>query len=148
MRLWSVHPKYLDTKGVTALWREGLLAKKVLEGGTKGYTRHPQLIRFQQQADPILAINAYLCVVHEEAERRGYRFAGEKIRRCVLPQPIPVTDGQMRYEREHLLAKLEERDPEKFKKLWEEKTFEPHPCFVVVSGPVEEWEKVSEVKEV
>lgn len=148
MRLWSVHPKYLDTKGIVALWREGLLAKKVLEGGTKGYTRHPQLFRFQQYADPILAINAYLCVVYREAERRGYRFADQKIRQCTLPELISVTEGQMRYEREHLLAKLKEREPEKFKQLWGEKTFEPHPCFVVIAGPVEEWEKVDEAKDV
>lgn len=147
MRLWSVHPKYLDTKGIVALWREGLLAKKVLEGGTKGYTRHPQLLRFQQSADPLLAINAYLCVVHQEAERRGYRFAGEKIRQCVLAEPIPVTDGQMRHEREHLLAKLEQRDPPRFTKLWEEKIFETHPCFAVVPGPIADWEKISDTKE-
>ncbi|WP_368086417.1 pyrimidine dimer DNA glycosylase/endonuclease V [Nitrosomonas sp. Nm34] len=26
MRLWSIHPKYLDAKGLLALWREGLQA--------------------------------------------------------------------------------------------------------------------------
>ena len=31
MRIWSLHPKYLDAKGVVALWRETLLAKNVLE---------------------------------------------------------------------------------------------------------------------
>jgi len=30
MRLWSLHPRYLDAKGLVALWREGLLAQKVL----------------------------------------------------------------------------------------------------------------------
>ncbi|MEN6399799.1 MAG: pyrimidine dimer DNA glycosylase/endonuclease V, partial [Rectinema sp.] len=29
MRLWTLHPQYLDQKGLTAAWREGLLAKKV-----------------------------------------------------------------------------------------------------------------------
>ncbi|MDI3502728.1 MAG: hypothetical protein PWR13_285 [Archaeoglobi archaeon] len=28
MRLWSIHSKYLDAKGLVAVWREGLLAKK------------------------------------------------------------------------------------------------------------------------
>ncbi|MFP3226243.1 MAG: pyrimidine dimer DNA glycosylase/endonuclease V [Sulfolobaceae archaeon] len=32
MRLWSIHPKYLDTQGLLGLWREGLLAQKVLLG--------------------------------------------------------------------------------------------------------------------
>nr|WP_243687290.1 pyrimidine dimer DNA glycosylase/endonuclease V [Methanobacterium formicicum] len=49
MRLWSLHPKYLDVKGLVALWREGLLARAVLKGKTKGYTNHPQLIRFKNQ---------------------------------------------------------------------------------------------------
>jgi hypothetical protein len=30
MRIWSLHPKYLDSKGLVALWRESLLAKNVL----------------------------------------------------------------------------------------------------------------------
>jgi len=25
MRLWTLHPKYLDARGLVALWREGLL---------------------------------------------------------------------------------------------------------------------------
>ena len=37
MRLWSIHPKYLDCKGLVALWREALLAKKVLRGKTRKY---------------------------------------------------------------------------------------------------------------
>ncbi|OAD21125.1 DNA-(apurinic or apyrimidinic site) lyase / pyrimidine dimer DNA glycosylase, partial [Candidatus Thiomargarita nelsonii] len=37
MRLWSLHPKYLDPKGLVALWRETLLAQKVLLGETRGY---------------------------------------------------------------------------------------------------------------
>ncbi|MEM3714836.1 MAG: pyrimidine dimer DNA glycosylase/endonuclease V [Nitrososphaeria archaeon] len=40
MRLWSIHPKYLDQKGLVACWREGLLAKKVLLGKVKGYKNH------------------------------------------------------------------------------------------------------------
>ena len=51
MRLWSVHPKYLDSKGLVALWREALLAKQVLEGGTKGYRNHPQLDRFKKSGE-------------------------------------------------------------------------------------------------
>jgi len=30
MRLWTIHPKYLDRQGLLALWREALLAQKVL----------------------------------------------------------------------------------------------------------------------
>ena len=48
MRIWSLHPRYLDAKGLVAVWRETLLAKHVLEGKTKGYKNHPQLNRFRE----------------------------------------------------------------------------------------------------
>jgi hypothetical protein len=61
MRLWSLHPKYLDRAGLLAVWREGLLAQQVLMGNTKGYKNHPQLNRFKEQGDKVLLfISAYL----------------------------------------------------------------------------------------
>ncbi len=30
MRIWSLHPKYLDRQGLLACWRETLLAQKVM----------------------------------------------------------------------------------------------------------------------
>jgi hypothetical protein len=71
MRLWSLHPSYLDAKGLVALWREGLLARKVLLGHTRGYRQHPQLTRFKAHADPIRAIDGYLWFVHDESRKRG-----------------------------------------------------------------------------
>ena len=67
MRLWSLHPKYLDPQGLVALWREALLAQAVLRGDTRGYKAHPQLDRFRAQASPEAAIAAYLLAVWEEA---------------------------------------------------------------------------------
>ena len=63
MRLWIIHPKYLDCKGLVALWREGLLARKVLEGKTRGYRHHPQLKIFKSVEDPIVFIDTYLSYV-------------------------------------------------------------------------------------
>ena len=74
MRLWSIHPKYLDAKGLVALWREGLLAQNVLLGNTKGYKNHPQLIRFKNSENPYGAIAEYLRYVVNEADNRGYNF--------------------------------------------------------------------------
>ena len=74
MRIWSLHPKYLDAKGLVALWRETLLAKNVLEGKTKGYKNHPQLDRFKTAQEPINAINFYLKAVWLEAVARNYSF--------------------------------------------------------------------------
>ena len=79
MRLWTIHPKHLDAKGLVALWREALLAQKVLQGGTRGYRHHPQLRRFLATSRPAAALARYLAAVHEESVRRGYHFDAAKI---------------------------------------------------------------------
>src|SRR5690606_5326936 len=114
MRLWSLHPQYLDPQGLVALWREALLAKAVLRGETRGYTRHPQLERFRAHADPCLAINAYLAVVHDEASRRGYSFDHSKLGPVQAVAPIPLTTGQLALEWLHLKQKLAARNPALF----------------------------------
>ncbi|MET1155142.1 pyrimidine dimer DNA glycosylase/endonuclease V [Arthrobacter sp.] len=121
MRIWSLHPRLLDGKGLVACWRETLLAQKVLAGETTGYRNHPQLQRFRATPDPMAAIGAYLCGVEAEALNRGYAFnAGlirvrpELVEGCVpgtLAPPLPVTTGQLSYEFEHLMAKVAIRDP-------------------------------------
>ena len=50
MRLWSVHPSVLDRMALVACWREALLAQNVLAGATRGYTRHPWLVRLPDMA--------------------------------------------------------------------------------------------------
>ena len=107
MRLWSLHPKYLDRQGLLAVWREGLLAVAVLSGKTAGYRHHPQLQRFRSQDCPVSAINGYMCAVYVEAVTRGYRFDGSKIDlQGGAVNTIPVTLGQLQFEQEHLRAKL------------------------------------------
>lgn len=140
MRIWSLHPKYLDTKGLVALWRETLLAQHVLEGKTKGYKNHPQLNRFKTSKNSIDAINQYLAEIYVEANNRGFNFTRNKINWNFKPSTITVTDGQMAYEVKHLLTKLKIRDNEKYKQLSELRTFENHPLFKVVKGEIEEWE--------
>lgn len=140
MRLWSLHPRYLDAKGLVALWREGLLAQKVLAGATRGYLHHPQLSRFHSQPDAQGAIAAYLLEVQREAERRGYHFDAAKIGRCTEGVCIAVTCGQMNYELAHLRAKLELRDPAALQRITALIAPEPHPLFSVVAGDVEAWE--------
>jgi len=141
MRLWSLHPQYLDSKGLVALWRETLLAQAVLAGKTKGYKHHPQLRRFQQSKKPRQFIAAYLRVIHAEATRRGYSFDGSKIGRGkLIPKSLRVTRGQMAYEWAHLHKKLRKRDPKWRKQFAELKTPKPHPLFRVVRGDVEDWE--------
>lgn len=140
MRLWSLHPCYLDAKGLVALWREGLLAQKVLAGATRGYRNHPQLNRFKQQADPLAAIAAYLREVQQEAARRGYNFDAGKIAAHGTVARIAVNDGQLAYELAHLQAKLAVRDPAACDGLPAQP--DVHPLFKVIRGGVEDWEVV------
>ncbi|HMC00189.1 MAG TPA: pyrimidine dimer DNA glycosylase/endonuclease V, partial [Flavobacteriaceae bacterium] len=142
MRIWSLHPKYLDTKGLVALWRETLLAKHVLEGKTKGYKNHPQLNRFKALNRSVDAINQYLSLVYDEAVKRGYNFNKEKINWDYSAQQLQVTNGQIEYEFKHLLNKLKIRDLEKFKTLSELTIIETHPMFDITDGPVESWEVI------
>ncbi|MGA8865130.1 MAG: pyrimidine dimer DNA glycosylase/endonuclease V [Gallionella sp.] len=140
MRLWSLHPRYLDARGLVALWREGLLAQKVLAGMTRGYRHHPQLSRFREHADAPGAIAAYLNAVLREAERRGYRFNAAKIACGATGVRIPVTHGQLDYEMEHLQAKLKLRDQAALQRIQSVQEPDPHPLFVVVAGDIESWE--------
>lgn len=142
MRLWTVHPRYLDAKGVVALWREGLLARAVLHGKTRGYTNHPQLIRFKEHPEPLNAIDAYLAGVLAESRERGYRFDASKIDATAQAEPMAATTGQLDYEWAHLMGKLAERDPDRREAHKGIARPEPHPLFRPVDGPVEPWEKV------
>jgi hypothetical protein len=140
MRIWSIHPKYLDTKGIVALWREALLAKNVLEGKTKGYKNHPQLNRFKSASKPSDAINYYLSIVYQEAVNRHYNFDALKIEWGFTALVLPVTKGQIAYELGHFLNKLKIRDPQKYQSLKSLRTFDPHPLFDLIEGNVEDWE--------
>jgi hypothetical protein len=147
VRLWSVHPRYLDRQGLTACWREGLLAQAVLLERTRGYRHHPQLARFRAQPDPAASIGAYLAAVAQEATERGYRFDTTKIERpptggttSGAAARISVADGQIAFEWGHLTAKLRERSPGRVAELADVATPDAHPLFVVVPGGREPWE--------
>ena len=141
MRLWSLHPSHLDAKGLVALWREALLAQKVLRGLTKGYKHHPQLARFRAHPRPVAAIATYLMAVSDEAVRRGYEFNVRKIAPVRTTLRIPVTRGQLSYERGHLLRKQKVRAPKDYAA---NKTIalKPHPSFRKVGGGIADWERL------
>jgi len=141
MRLWTVHPRYLDPKGLVAAWREALLAQKVLAGATRGYRHHPQLARFQEQPDPLAAIATFLAGIADEAQSRGYQFDTSKISRRRFTGHIPETRGQLLYEWGHLKAKLRTRAPQLLRQLQSVRMPEPHPLFHIVAGEVRDWER-------
>ena len=142
MRLWSLHPMYLDAKGLVALWREGLLAQAVIAGKTRGYRHHPQLARFLQAPAPRRRIAAYLRGVERAAAGRGYRFDASRIGRGGPVEPLAVTRGQLDYEWVHLRRKLEARAPAWLAGLGRVARPLPHPIFRVVAGGIAEWEVV------
>jgi hypothetical protein len=141
MRLWSLHPKYLDAQGLVALWREALLAQAVLGEKTRGYRNHPQLERFRSHAAPLPAINAYLRSVHAEASARGYSFDRSKIGPARTRASIPVTLGQVEYEWQHLMRKLAARSPALYARWNSGAAPDCHPLFRPGPGPVEAWER-------
>jgi hypothetical protein len=142
MRLWSLHPKYLDPQGLVALWREALLAKAVIRGETRGYKHHPQLERFVSHPHPRLAINAYLAAVHAEATHRGYNFNGSKVGAVRVVQHISVSSGQVAHEWSHLQGKLSVRSPAVRAQWASIVTPACHPLFRRRAGPVASWERV------
>jgi hypothetical protein len=144
VRLWSLHPMYLDSKGLVALWREGLLARSVLMNQTRGYKYHPQLNRFRENKKPIVAIDQYLWGVYEEGIIRGYHFNINKLGNKIRCAKIAVFEGQIQFEWEHLAKKLRVRNFTKYK---ENKAIThplPHPIFKIEPGGVAIWEKLTE----
>jgi hypothetical protein len=156
MRIWSIHPACLDSRGLVAAWREGLLALKVLSGGTKGYVHHPQLARFRATEDPIAHLCRYLSCLADEADARGWNFdrtkipAGYRIANGSCPADrkpgtlIPVPKGQLEYERALLELKLSVRDPDSYARLAARKVIPINDAFCRSRGGIEPWEKVRE----
>lgn len=140
MRLWTLHPQYLDAKGLVAAWREALLAQKVLQGATRGYRNHPQLTRFKAQPEPVAALTEFLRGLVAEARRRDYEFDATKIAASAPVARIPATRGQLQFEWEHLRRKLAQRDPARLAGLSKVEKPQPHPLFRIVPGAVESWE--------
>jgi len=134
MRLWSIHPKYLDTKGLVALWRESLLAQKVLQGKTKGYRHHPQLDRFKQTENPVATIGMYLYHVYLESKERNYNFQFSKIELIEEVPKMRIPEDLLFSEFKHLLGKLQSRDIERYKQYLVTEKIVPHPSFEVFSS--------------
>lgn len=140
MRLRSIHPKYLDTKWLLAVWREWLLAKHVLEWKTKWYKNHPQLIRFKIYENSIGWINNYLSHILLESKNRWYKFDWSKVKFNKDQRIINVTKWQIAFEFKHLLKKLKSRTPIKYKEIKDIKEIETHPTFKIIEWNIEKRE--------
>jgi hypothetical protein len=141
MRLWTIHPKYLDAVGLVALWRETLLAQAVLRGRTVGYRNHPQLERFRSHDAPVACVASYLRAVYQESVARSYRFDHRKLGRNKAEFRLTETEGQLMHEWEHLKKKLRARSPDRYQFIRDIASPEPHPLFEIVPGDVRPWER-------
>ena len=144
MRLWSLSPELLDSKGLVACWRESLLALHVLQGNTVGYKNHPQLDRFKKSDNPVQSISSYLWSLYWESLERGYKFDKNKIPLEFSEVSIPVTIGQLEYEYEFLKNKVIGRTGKwnhGFANILLATNFY---VFYGVDGDVEYWEKIKQ----
>ena len=141
MRLWTIHPKYLDARGLGALWREALLARAVLQGKTRGYRSHPQLQRFREARSPIRTVSAYLAAIYMEAVDRGYHFDRTKLGRQATVPRLAATRDQLAYEWNHLRRKLRRRSPAWLRSFGAVRSPDAHPLFRVSAGPMASWER-------
>ncbi len=141
MRLWSIHPQYLDSRGLVALWREALLAQAVLAGRTKGYRSHPQLDRFRAGSRPLGLLARYLHGVRAEADARGYCFDATRILERPARSRLEVPAGQLAWEWVHLLGKLKARSPATYRHCLTVADPIPHPLFRIGPGGPAEWER-------
>lgn len=141
MRLWSIHPRYLDPPGLGGLWREALLAQRVVEGRTAAYRSHPQARRILGQADPWGAIHDYLLGVWEEGRRRGYRYDRTRISEHSDGHSMDVPRGQIEYELALLHFKLAARNKASLSDLPTLEQALPHPSITIVEGGIAPWER-------
>ncbi len=141
MRLWSIHPRYLDPPGLGGLWREALLAQRVVEGHTAAYRNHPQARRVLGQVDPWGAIHDYLIGVWEEGQRRGYRYDRSRISEHSGGHPMEVPRGQIEYELALLCFKLAVRNRGALSALPDLERALPHPSITIVEGGIAPWER-------
>ena len=113
MRIWTLHPKYLDQKRLCGQWTEGVLALKVIAGETTAYENHPQLDRFKDSLGYV-SLQRYLYHVYRESTYRGFKFNPALLRAPIstlqgtIPdrERIAVSHEQVAYEYLLLMSKV------------------------------------------
>jgi hypothetical protein len=157
VRLWSIHPEYLDRMGLLGLWREALLAQQVLHGETENYKNHSHMQRFYAlpKEDAMQYMSDYLFFVWQEGKLRGYKLNVNHIKDprnggslSGSPRKLfTVSSGQLALEYQILCMRTRNRDHKHFlgledkypsHRMWVPK---PNPVFTLIHGRKEEWEK-------
>jgi hypothetical protein len=70
VRIWDVHPGYLDRLGLLAEHREAHALLSVIRAGKRGYSRHPETLRWVSHVPALGARHDQLAA---ELDLRGYR---------------------------------------------------------------------------
>jgi hypothetical protein len=117
MRVWTIHPKYLDDKGLGGVWMDALLVQKLVHGGECGnYRKHPQCQRWLKGPMERYLLSIYLIEVWLEAKMRGFDYKHEKITMVDAPnsasnQPsrMLVDAEEVKVEKDLLVTKLRDR---------------------------------------
>ena len=150
MRIWTLHPRFLDRQGLLGQWREALQAKNALldPHHSSNVCHERQLRRFKAaKIQALSCMGVYLHAVADEMILRGYKPNVSLIPYYVgTPSLIPVTQGQVNFEIAHLMAKLTERDPSRLLPLSKIRVLmsnQLNPIFKEVGGDIESWEKIS-----
>ena len=145
MRLWSFHPKYLDAVGLSRLINEGISGYKALTGQQKMWQNHPQLTRFKNSRYSKDFLQSYLkCIIMFQLEKKSKEIDWDDCPKSYSFwfNEIKVTEGQLKYEWQHYLKKLQKRNKKLYNELKSIEIPSPHPIFRVVKGDIESWEKV------
>lgn len=117
---------------------------KVMRGETRGYTRHPQVLRWNGNYQ---LLTEYMQGVRIEMRLRGWK--PKALPDLDLPdldvQARSVADlssGQLEYETNWLRFKLADRGDASCRCLLDtRKPTDPHPMFKIVPGPIADWER-------
>ena len=147
MRIWSLHPQYLDQKGLGGQWEEGIIAQNTLFFQEGKYLNYPVLHRVKAHQEPVAWIGMYLNEILKEANvNRGYNYNDQLIKQLKPTLPMPVTRGQLYYEWTLLQGRLQKRDPVKMSLNdgVDINNIKANPMFYVIDGDIEDWERVKE----
>ena len=142
MRLWSLHPRYLDPKGLVALWREALARPGRAPGAIPGdIATIPSCSDSARSPLRVAASPSTFGPCTRNRSSEATASTGARLCTGGTVARVDVTRGQLDFEWRHLLAKLEKRNPPVLEALQNTGDPAPHPLFRVVPGAIEEWER-------
>lgn len=134
MRIWTLHPRYLDDATLREAWRDGLAARRRLVAGSKGRPTDPLIHAIAACKHPVRVIDAYLSHLHQEAQRRGKAFDRSRIDGARAGAGFAVDSERVRDDWDQLMARMAEREPARHERQAELRRPHCHPAFKRIPG--------------